>query len=479
MPLFTLHKQNRSKQALNDYKDPLPLPLPPPPPPPPPHDDDDDDDGDKQTPSGVASPTAATAETLHSAAAVAAPPPPPPLLQQPQSASSQHSHSSPQHVDIPPDWPIRRANDNTKTAYSPVELPVEDSAGRPASIESSTHRRSALGSDTSAIAAPALHEPKKSRGLFHRIRNSRQSPEQLRLSAASPAPSIVTQPRGRRLVRKLSKRQVQTPPLRPAQDDFCDWHVTEIQSPQQLESPREVPEEEDEDEDAESPDTYLVRDPETQQLRVVVDPTRSRFSPVKEPLASSPSLSPRLDDARHSPSLSTVSLASPSSVSLDTRHRLQRFDPETASQTSDDSLTDKDESLRAPSAQSGSDFPHRSTSIQPTTSSSPSPTVSMAPGTSQQTRRTEIKQSPAGQQGQLAPRDVVVSHRHSYTGSSTANSVQTTSSQAPQPPNYSRGGSGSGHQYAEGGRTSEQGRSTPPPAPSERDIGDAYKELCK
>ena len=107
----------------------------------------------------------------------------------------------------------------------------------------------------------------------------------------------------------------------------------------------------------------------------------------------------------------------------------------------------------------------------------------MAPpaGASQPPRRgADSKQALQGAQGPPDSRDgPPPGYRQQFPGNSTPTAGPGQSPLPPpnQGPDY-RGGPPQREQYSRPGG-GEQGRSTPPPAPAERDVNDAYKELCK
>jgi hypothetical protein len=172
-----------------------------------------------------------------------------------------------------------------------------------------------------------------------------------------------------------------------------------------------------------------------------------------------------------------------------------RQNPETVSQLSYDSPTEQE--LRPVSVQSNGqsptaytptaqrqEYPNRTTSIQ---AQRPiSQYSAMAPPPPQQSRRAaESKQPlPGNGQGQGQPESRDGPPPGYSRGQFPANPqpptpglTPTTSVVGTQGPNY-RGGPPQRDQYGPQG-SGEQGRSTPPPAPAERDVNDAYKELCK
>lgn len=133
------------------------------------------------------------------------------------------------------------------------------------------------------------------------------------------------------------------------------------------------------------------------------------------------------------------------------------------------------------------DYPERTTSIQGpipglSTNRPLSQHLSMAPQstTAQQNRRSaDSKQTLQAQMAQSDGRDPPAYRQQQQASSNNNNQPPATSPLPPQAqgPNY-RGGPPQREQYNPSG-SGEQGRSTPPPAPGDRDVNEAYKELCK
>lgn len=179
---------------------------------------------------------------------------------------------------------------------------------------------------------------------------------------------------------------------------------------------------------------------------------------------------------------------SPTTLNQGEGYRQQN--PETASQLSAyESPTDSQQEQRPVSVQSQNgqsptshpivrEYPNRTTSIPP---SGPRPLSqqlnSMAPpsGASVSRRAPETKSQSNQGQGQSEPRD---GPPPNYSRGGFPNTQPPTPGLSSAPasatvPNYRGGPPQRGEQFTAG----EQGRSTPPPAPSERDVNDAYKEL--
>jgi len=181
--------------------------------------------------------------------------------------------------------------------------------------------------------------------------------------------------------------------------------------------------------------------------------------------------------------------------------RQQHQNPETVSQLSYDSPVDqggREEQPRPVSEQSSGhsggntpvrqEYPNRTTSIQ-----APRPLSQynqMAPpptGASQASRRNDPKQALQGGQAPsdsrtegpppgYQPRGFPPGGNSTPTAGPGQSPIPPIVGSNPQGPNY-RGGPPQREQYAPPGG-GDQGRSTPPPA-LERDVNDAYKELCK
>lgn len=175
-----------------------------------------------------------------------------------------------------------------------------------------------------------------------------------------------------------------------------------------------------------------------------------------------------------------------SPTSLNTGEGYRQQNPETVSQISAyESPTEPQQEQRPASVQSQSgqnpvnhppvrEYPNRTTSIPP---SGPRPLSqqlgSMAPPASVSRRAPETKSQSNQGQGQPEARD---GPPPNYSRGGFPNPPPTTPGSAPTGsavPNYRGGPPQRGEQFAAG----EQGRSTPPPAPAERDVNDAYKEL--
>ncbi|QSZ30652.1 hypothetical protein DSL72_000210 [Monilinia vaccinii-corymbosi] len=184
--------------------------------------------------------------------------------------------------------------------------------------------------------------------------------------------------------------------------------------------------------------------------------------------------------------------------SPNSQHPPQDFRPDSSAQQYEPSLLYREEH-RPASVQSNNqsptsihqsnrvDYPERTTSIQgPTPGSSTthplSQPLSMAPQstTAQQNRRSaDSKQILQAQMAQSDGRDPPAYRQQQQAPSNSNNQPPATSPLPPQGqgPNY-RGGPPQREQYNPSGG-GELGRSTPPPAPGDRDVNEAYKELSQ
>jgi len=425
----------------------------------------------------------------------------------PPVSAQNHQHwlgafSYPYFVDTPVrdtdsyDYQSFRDDSPTRSSSKRYSNTYPDAGDYSSSDEFDAHNLQAQSRRYSTQVTPV--EQKKHKSLFGRMRSG-ASRHQEQKTATPSEPTDYNNTRG--LARRLSKR-LEHPPstIRTVQRSSIessqpyDWQSARG-STSHLPSPHEAPDD--------VVDPYQIREhqqspvrprfsaddydqpqyPSQQQFQ-----TQAQYQGGCEPLQSRDHLSPQQQ------------LNSPNSASLDPYRHIQRQNSETVSQLSNESPVEHKEEQRPSSAQSNnnispaetqssqrSDILIRTTSVRPPGLKSIIQIDTMAPpSTSQQTRRTDMKQSPSNAQGQPDPRDMPPGYRQSYAGNSTSStpSMQMgTAAGGANPPNYSRGGSGSSHPYASqpGGENrgaGEQGRSTPPPAPSERDIQDAYKELC-
>jgi hypothetical protein len=342
-------------------------------------------------------------------------------------------------------------------------------------------------------------EQKKSRGLFDRMRSSNRTPDP---NPATPSQSYISAGHARR----LSKRLQNAPAIRtsstssPDQAQRPDWQVA--QDPRTfLPSPQERAEEDT------GLDPYLIQEPEQPEPR---SPRPDQAQPhtiraVQSELDRDPSGYPANDDShlqRHSlvqgyqqqldvPQHNhyqgqNQGQLSPYPDSLGITHDPYSHNIETVSQLSFDTTTEQREDQVSEysngNSPTGNPNPqlseHSSRTAPATRGARPSSqyTMAPAPGTSQQPRRAaDPKQAMQGNQGQPDLRDG--NYRQPFAGNSTPTTALSTSPLPTAPgPDY-RGGPPQREQFGPtaGG---ERGRSTPPLA-GERDVNDAYKEICE
>ncbi|CZR66149.1 uncharacterized protein PAC_16050 [Phialocephala subalpina] len=357
--------------------------------------------------------------------------------------------------------------------------------------------------------APVV-ETKNKKSLFDRMRSSGRSSE----SSKPPPQASYNNTTG--LARRLSKKE--NPPIirtaphaaqRESGAERVDWQFTP-DSRTHLPSPQEANED--------GLDPYLIREPEQGHSQTGLKEEIHQQQPTIRPVQSeseAPIYSTEEDRQQfeaqqhlreqqihhhqysesssqnyypspsqtHQPHLNI----SPTSVNTSEAYR----NPETVSQLSAyESPTEPQQEQRPVSVQSQNgqsptshpqarEYPNRTTSIPP---QGPRPLSqhlgSMAPpgGASVRGRAQDTKTQSNQGQGQSESRD---GPPPNYSrGNFPSGAQPPTPGLSPAPsaatvPNYRGGPPQRGEQYAVG----EQGRSTPPPAPSERDVNDAYKEL--
>ncbi|KAG0646885.1 hypothetical protein D0Z07_6306 [Hyphodiscus hymeniophilus] len=318
------------------------------------------------------------------------------------------------------------------------------------------------GRQNPAQSQSPVTEHKKSKSIFDRMRSSR-APEQK--PSATPTQASYNNTTG--LARRLSKRQENPPSIRTGQQrnsldqqQRLDW-----QSAQDIRSHLPSPQEGHED-DSEL-DPYLIRESDDSNPQDTVQGLglQQTIRPVQDDSEPLQVYEPNEDERYYSPRLSYESAV------------------EQREEQRPNSVQSNGPSPTSAYPQQREGYPARTTSIQPQGPRPPSQQAAMAPptGASQQSRRSaDPKQTLQNAQGQGESRD----------GPPPSYSQQFPRGQPPTPgasplpppvgqqgPNY-RGGPPQRDQYgATGG--GEQGRSTPPPAPGERDVNDAYKELLQ
>lgn len=360
---------------------------------------------------------------------------------------------------------------------------------------------------------PTPEPPKKSKNIFNRMR-----PGSSRLSEQKPPPQAPSYNNTTGLARRLSKRQ-ETPPVirtgpnrNSVEQQRLDWSAGQ-DSRSHLPSPQEG------SEDDSQLDPYLIREAGSgtpyialnegglQSIRPVQEETESPLLPADEvhrlqfeahqqhlreqaqqyhaESDSQPYYQPQ------TPGQPQVNIDSSNLVISDS----YRQNPETVSQLSYDSPTEQE--LRPGSVQSNGqsptvyspqrqEYPSRTTSIQTPRPASQYGGMAPPPSGTQQGRRAGDSKQPLpgnGQgQGQQESREgpppgYTRGQFPSNTQPPTPGLTPTTSVVGTQGPNY-RGGPPQRDQYGPQGG-GDQGRSTPPPALTDRDVNEQYKELCR
>ncbi|KAL5326745.1 hypothetical protein ACEPPN_004434 [Leptodophora sp. 'Broadleaf-Isolate-01'] len=357
---------------------------------------------------------------------------------------------------------------------------------------------------------PPAAEQKKSKSLFDRMRSSKHSD-----SKTPPAAQQASYNNTTGLARRLSKRQETPPVLRTnpqrtsLEQQKLDWQSSAQDSRSHLPSPQEG------HEDDGGLDPYLIRDSEQSASHSTAREEghqQHTIRPVQgdsEPLGYSPvdeqhqqfetQQQQHLRDQHlhqhtesgsqnyyHSQSQTQQPKLNISPTSLITGEQYRHQNPETVSQLSYE-LPDQREEQRPVSVQSNGQSP---TSYQGQRQEYPSRTSSVPqgprplsqytmapPGGASANRRTgDSKTLPPGQ-GQPESRDGPPPNysRGQFSGTQApAPAMNTLPAGSAQGPGY-RGGPPQREYSSTGG--GEQGRSTPPPAPGERDVTEMYKEL--
>ena len=408
------------------------------------------------------------------------------------------------------DRPARSQSTRYASAYQPQGYHPGGSADD-LTLDSRKHQQQG-GAQLSQ--PPATEPTKKSKNIFDRMRSGSS-----RSSEQKPPPQAPSYNNTAGLARRLSKRQETPPVIRTVQQrnsvdqQRLDWSAGQ-DSRAHLPSPQEGSEDEGQ------LDPYLIREAGSgtpyialnegglQSIRPVQEETESPLLSADEThrqqfeahqqhlreqaqqyhseLDSQPYYQPQ------NPGQPQVNI-DPSALIISDPYRQN---PETVSQLSYDSPTEQE--LRPVSGQSNGqsptgyvsqrqEYPNRTTSIQASRPLSQYGAMAPPPSGSQQGRRPgDSKQTLPGNgqgqgQGQPESRE---GPPPTYTRGQFPNAQPPTPGLTPVPPpvgaqgpNY-RGGPPQRDQYGPQGG-GDQGRSTPPPAPADRDVNDAYKELCK
>lgn len=497
---FGIHKHsNRSKQALNDTSSAVQGTAPP--------------QNEAPSSASFASGTADEARTIQVPTFNQQPRTDAPPYVVTQSATPEIEQRTYQRSG---DLPARSQSTRYPSASYPQTPPLAQAVSSADDLSLDGRKPHQQGRQIPAQAQAPPADQKKSKSLFDRMRSSR-TPEQ----KPSTTPTQASYNNTTGLARRLSKRQENPPVIRTVQQrnsldqqQRLDWQSAQ-DSRSHLPSPQEGNEDEGE------LDPYLIRGSDQTDshnivqglgLQQTIRPVQSDSEPPQVYTSNEDELyySPQNQQQPPSPihyqqpeafqqnyQQQTQSYhqqlldARPNSLLIDNQFRQQN--PETVSQLSYDSPVEQREEQRPTSVQSNGpsptsgytqqrqEYPARTTSIQ-----NPRPLsqhTAMAPptGASQQNRRTaDPKQTLQTAQGQGEARDgPPPSYQQQFP---RAQPPTPGASPLPPPvgqqgPNY-RGGPPQRDQYGPTGG-GEQGRSTPPPAPGERDVNDAYKELCE
>ncbi|KAH7360728.1 hypothetical protein BKA65DRAFT_191534 [Rhexocercosporidium sp. MPI-PUGE-AT-0058] len=357
---------------------------------------------------------------------------------------------------------------------------------------------------------PPAVEQKKSKSLFDRMRSSKHSDSK----APPPAPQQASYNNTTGLARRLSKRQEAPPNLRTnPQTTTLEQQKLDWQSAQDSRSHLPSPQEGREDDGGLDP--YLVRDSDHSAPNSAVreeghqqhtirsvqgDSEPLGYSPVDEQHHQFETQQQHLRDQHHhqhtesgsqnyyQPQIQThpQPKLNISPTSLVTGEQYRHQNPETISQLSYE-LPDQREEQRPVSVQSNGqsptsyqgqrqDYPSRTSSVPQ--GPRPLSQYNMPPpsGASASRRTGDSKPLPPGQ-GQPESRDGPPPNysRGQFPGTQApAPAMNTLPAGSTQGPGY-RGGPPQREYSSTGG--GEQGRSTPPPAPGDRDVTEMYKEL--
>jgi hypothetical protein len=499
---FGIHKHsNRSKQALNDSSSSA-------------HSaPQNDEDGSASSPNFAAYGTADEVRTTQVQTFNQQPPPDGQYVVAQTPIPETEKRTYQKSSDLP-----ARSQSTRYPSASYTQQPLAQAVSSAEDLSLDARKLQQQGRQVPTHAQVPAVEQKKSKSIFDRMRSSR-TPEQ----KPSPNPTQASYNNTSGLARRLSKRQENPPVIRTVQQrdsldqqQRLDWQLAQ-ESRSHLPSPKEGNEDEGE------LDPYLIRESDKADphntlqglgLQQTIRPIQSEPEPPQvytsnederyySPQSQQPPPSPihyqhpealqqnyqQQTQSYHQQLLDTQ----PNSALIDNQYRQQNAD--TVSQLSYESPVEQKEEQcptsghqsSGPSPTSGysqqrqQEYPARSASIQVQGPLPLSQHTAMAPptGASQQNRRSgDPKQTlPTAQQGES--REPPPSYQQQFP---RAQPPTPGASPLPPPvgqqgPNY-RGGPPQREQYGPTGG-GEQGRSTPPPAPGERDVNDAYKELCE
>jgi hypothetical protein len=408
-------------------------------------------------------------------------------------ASSSPVDSGSPTIDYPHPGTLVRPQ-STYTSPFPQLVPVSDR--RSVDDLALSTPRTQLSSPPKSQGQSPVVEPKKSRGLFERIRSTSRTPD---VNPSTPSAAGYSLAPNRRLSRRL-----QNPPALRTGSAISLDKLQRGGDWQTAPEPRSfLPSPQEHVEDSNELDPYLVQE---------VDPAETRSSSQEHSLKNTirsvpsdleePSLYTTQDDIPSDHLLLADALQQ--SQRKGSHHQGQQLSPypnalgishdpysqnfETVSQLSFDTSAEQREDIPVSEHSNGnsptsnanslrSEHPNSRTTTATGGQREPSQYSVMAPpGTSQQPRRTaDPKQAMQGNPGAPDSRDGA-NYRQQFAGNSTPTTVPAASPLPTVGGNDYRGGPPQREQFA--GPGGERGRSTPPPA-TERDVNDAYKEICK
>jgi hypothetical protein len=428
--------------------------------------------------------------------------------------------------------PVPSRSQSTRQGSSYAQVPNLPQAGASVdnlALDTRKLQKQQQGQHQAPVQSPAV-EHKKGKSIFDRMRSRTTAPEQ---KPAPPSQSVYNNTGG--LARRISKRSEVPPVIRTSQQrnsldqqQRSDWQQSQ-ESRSHLPSPQEGAEDDsgldpylitETDQAEEEPRSAVHEQSQHQTIRTVrhdsdppgylpVDDTRQQYQnhPQRHSLGY-PQIQQQFDPPpqNHYSQPPTQNSQQNTQDSLGVIHDYyQQPNPETVSQLSYESPVDPPTipEQRPVSVQSNENspiggqntlrqqYPNRTSSIQGSIQSSRplsqynqmAPPPSGAAQPTQNRRPGDSKQIMQGNQGPPDSREgAPPSYRQQFPPGGTTPTTGPGQSPIPpvvgnQGPNY-RGGPPQREQYGPSGG-GEQGRSTPPPAPGERDVNDAYKELCK
>jgi hypothetical protein len=384
-----------------------------------------------------------------------------PQLQQQQQQQSQNYAPSPIDTGSPTiDYPHPGTLVRPQSTYSspfPLLVPVSDRRSVDDLVLNNSPR-SQLASPKSQSPNPAV-EQKKSRGLFERIRSSSRTPDtNPSTSTSTPSQSYIVAPGHSR---RLSKRLHSPPAIRtssitsPEQLQHLDWQLA--QDPRSyLPSPQEH---------VEHTDPYPTLQEQAQQPTIRTVP--NDLDGQKQ----------QLDVPNNHHNQGSQVAHDPYSQNFENVSQLS-FD--TSAEPKEDTPVLEHSTGNSPTGNLNSQRSENSNRTPPATRGqrevSHPMSMPASAGISQTRKAADPKQAMQGLPG--PPDGAPPNYRPPFTGNPTPTTIPSTSTlPAGQGTDY-RGGPPQREQF--GATGGERGRSTPPPPPAvERDVNDAYKEICE